>query len=138
MKIFDYSKGRKGSQVGEAPYSSYKEGWLQREGLKVYRIKLSTDTPGWEWHSGASYNDRIDGELTGETIAILPEAYQREAICFCTGQTQHDKVWQWTVICTDEWKEWALEQGILTKTFSHKYKSREELNAIIQNNKNIY
>lgn len=126
MKVFDFTDGRKGRLLGQAPRAAALHGFLVRKGDKIYRVELTSQGKHdgeWTWHSGAEYNGRDgNGRCTGEQFSITPEQFGVEAICFCTGQwrTGEDAgKWVWSVVGTTDWNRDACKRGILKATFSH-------------------
>ena len=119
MKVFDFTNGTKGELLATVNKANSTGSWLARKGDRVYRIELAQAQKGWSWHDGATlpiYNAK--GKFDGDE-AITPAQFGVEAICFCTGQSQHDQVWNWVVLGTCDWNRAAVKSGLLTSTFSH-------------------
>jgi|TARA_R110000851_G_scaffold326572_1_gene495400 hypothetical protein len=120
MKIFNFTNGVRGEQVGDCKLENSSEGWLVRKNDKVFRVELANSPDGWGWSTGSAYLPWVDGE-PAEQVSILPRDFGVEAICYCWGQTMHDKVWNWRVVGTTEWNRQACKDGILTATFTHNF-----------------
>ena len=127
MKVFDFSKGRKGALLADITKMSASSGWLVCFNSKVYKVDFTVDgrpsTAGtnWQWTSGASYPEWVNDKRTGKSISIRPEDFGVEAVCFCSGKTSHDNKWNWYAIGTNAWNKWACEKRILRATYSHDY-----------------
>jgi hypothetical protein len=124
MKVFNFSKGRRGQQLAEVNKANSTGGWLQRKGDKVYKITVTAPprsaTQRVDWVNGATTPIYKDGKYVGEE-ALTAEQFGVEAITFCTGKFRIDgkDVWQWHVLGTTEWNREACRSGTLTVTFSH-------------------
>ena len=118
MKVFDFTNGTKGAELGEIKRANALHGWLVRKDDRVFQVSLANAPEGWDWHAGATWLRWVGGEPQ-EDVAILPEDFGVQAICFCVGQMRHNDVWQWAVVGTQEWNREACKRGILKATFSH-------------------
>jgi len=111
MKIFDYTEGCKGSEIGERrliSWTSAREHHGRYLQLKVNR----PSTEEWEFPSEAGPGGK---GADGKEITYTPDDFGVEAICFCTGLLRcgTDEAWHWTVIGTDAWVEKAVKNGWL-------------------------
>lgn len=114
MKIFDFTEGRKGAELGFTRVANATGGWLVRKADSVYKIELAAQPEGWEWATGASWLRGSKDE------GILPESYGVGAICFCIGEMNvgnGKNVWRWFVVGTNDWNKNACKRGILKATF---------------------
>ena len=132
MKVFDFTSGKKGSQLADIPRVAATGGWLVRKGEKVYKVTFTSEGKprvkgaNYEWCASACYAERDENEQrTGRDISIRPEDFGVGAICFCRGQSR-DGTWDWFVIGTDEWNRAACVRGQLKAVFSHNMPSPEE------------
>lgn len=123
MKIFDFTNGVKGRQLGSTKVMNSSAGWLVSKDGKVYKIELKDPPLGWSWTTGATWLLWKKGGET-EDIPIRPEDFGVEAICFCWGQEQKSKIWNWYVIGTEAWNREACHNGILKYTYSHTMKEK--------------
>jgi hypothetical protein len=120
MQIFDFTDGVKGNLLGNCKLMNSSEGWLVRKDDRVYRVEMANMPEGWSWTGGATWLQwNEDG--SNADVPILPSDYGVEAICFCWGQTRHDKVWNWYVVGTTDWNRGACKTGILKYTFTHEW-----------------
>lgn len=110
MKIFDYTDGRKGRELGSLPLVSATNSSLV-PGKNSDWIKL---TPTREingvmptWHSGA---------IAGYDIEVDPSSYGVEAVCFCMGEVKmgDDTWWDWCIVSDINWARKAYANGWLT------------------------
>lgn len=113
MKIFDFSAGRKGEELGSIKRANSQGGFIVEKDGRTYRIELANAPEGWGWHDGATWLRWDDGEPV-EDVQITPGEFGVEAICFSTGE--YHGVWQWTVLGTREWNRKACQNGILKYT----------------------
>ena len=126
MKIFDFTGGRKGPELGDIKMANAMRGCLVRKGDRVYRVELSDDaqwtfgpTAEATWHTGATWL-RWENNEPVEDMPIRPEDFGAGAICFCTGQWRTGEgagKWVWTIIGTAEWNREACRTGILKSTY---------------------
>ena len=96
MKIFDFTNGIKGEQLGEIQLPSSLGATLS-DGDDWIHITIS----GCRFHNSA----RIELPDWSEK-PILPTDYNVQAVCFCTGKfdTGLDKgKWDWNFLATPEW-----------------------------------
>jgi len=131
MKVFDFTDGIKGKQVGDMIKPDALGGWYVKKGDQTFRIelvnpnnvhpstKLDREGISWEWNSDACH------ESDEGLIAIDPLDFGVEAICFCTGKWNScghavlgndEWTWQWHVIGTNEWNRKACKAEILKAT----------------------
>ncbi len=116
MKVYDFTNGVKGKEVGFCRIAGSLHGWFAAKNGRIYKITLAQDREGWAWCEGAAYR------TNGPDQAILPETFGVQAICFSTGETISglDKgVWNWHVVGTADWNREAIKKGILNCEFSH-------------------
>lgn len=104
MKVFDFTTGKKGAQVGDVQRPSWFSGWL--DGNDVLRLAKSP----MALHMGCGITDK----KTGKAISLDPAAFGCEAVCFSIGQLQ-DGTWEWMVVGTPEWRVKAEAAGIITR-----------------------
>ena len=104
MKVFDFTNGVKGRQVGEIGLVEATGGWFVRKGDKQFKVTLADAPEGWSWLNSA-HNGK--GEIKAEDFGV-------EAICFCAGEmiAPHQE-WMWHVIGTQDWNRNACKAGIL-------------------------
>lgn len=103
MKVFDYSNGVKGKEIG---YSAAPD---SMSGCKRGNEYFIPKDKRFEFYFRASY--RAHGSCN--TTEIHPEAFGVQAICFCTGKQLigTDGHWNWAIMGTDEWLDRAVLQG---------------------------
>ena len=120
-KVFDFTDGTKGKQVGDT-----RTGWggsslVEKDG-KVFKVGVannpfgeSDDESRWTWRNDAG----------GTDTETKPGDFGVEAICFCEGEWFHlwhpghpeaKSHWAWTVLGTTEWNRGACKSGILKAT----------------------
>lgn len=106
MKVFDYTNGRKGEQLGEVGRATYCEGHPFHNGKFMTIGGKQAPHTEWSMHTGAGRRD----------TPLTPEQFDVEAICFCTGQISSGMdsgTWCWHVVGTSTWIEQAIEKGLL-------------------------
>lgn len=109
MKVFDFTNGTKGAQLGEVKLASQLGGWIAVKNGQRYKVELARQPGGGEW-AWRTFADNGFGDLKPETFGV-------EAICFCTGEIVVPALgWQWTVLGTTEWNREACRSGILKST----------------------
>lgn len=109
MKVFDFSNGVKGRQLGETGRPTYCSGNpVARDGGFLRMTTVTRGDATWELHSGAGRTS-----LSGNDMPLLPDTYLVPAICFCLGEMRcgTDSSWTWCVVGTSEWLKTALERG---------------------------
>jgi hypothetical protein len=120
MKVFNFTNGTKGELLGEIKLAGWTGGWLVGKGGKTYKVELAHKRGGssedWAWVSAAGYSAK------GEDVAIRPEDFGVEAVCFCIGEVYHtwhaghpeaQSAWEWKVVGTADWNRGACKSGIL-------------------------
>jgi hypothetical protein len=117
MKVFDFTNGVKGEQVGVIPRANSTGGWLVEKNGQTYRVELNGDygasNQKWTWHTDATYLEN------GSEIQINPTDFGVEAVCFCFGEFAVDRdnyEWWWSVVGTTEWNRNACKAGYLKAT----------------------
>ena len=123
MKVFDFTNGTKGKQLGEVGIVSYASGCLVDKNGETFKVELKQIHGGkddrWAWHRNAGHT------VNGKDVDIRPEDFGVEAVCFCTGEFFHqwhaghpeaESHWCWNVIGTTEWNRNACKSGILKAT----------------------
>lgn len=110
MKLFDYSSGKKGDFLSEAPRPSFTSG--MPNGPRGGYLRLTRrGAPGTQWtvQSAAGRSNY----KTGKDELLTPEAFGVEAICGCLGEWRAgtDAAWEWFVIGTEAWLAKALAAG---------------------------
>ena len=124
MKIFNYTDGTKGEQIGNTKLMNSSAGWFVHKNGRVYQVELANAPEGWVWTSGATWLAYKDGEPTGD-VPILPEQFGVPAICFSWGKTRHDGLWNWYVVGTADWNRAACKNGILKSTYIRDWPEKE-------------
>lgn len=104
MKVFDFTSGKKGTQVGDVKRPTWMSGWLDSNG-DVLRLAKSPMT----LHMEAGHS------VDGKSVSLNPAGFGCGAVCFCLGQLQ-DGTWEWFVLGTKEWLAQAEANGIVTRT----------------------
>ncbi len=113
MKIFDFTDGTIGEQIGTAPLPSATSGWIVVHNDTRFKITL-TKPPrmrGGEilWKQSVSYGRSM-------TRSLDPAEFGVSAIAFCMGEQTcgEDTSWQWVVVGTADWNREACRSGILS------------------------
>jgi hypothetical protein len=93
MKIFDFSNGVKGKQLGEITCGALGGWWLN--GLRLDGKSVQIDRYQYHEKVWTKYGNK----------QIKPEDFGVQAICFCQVFTANngEKVYKWSYICTKEW-----------------------------------
>ncbi len=114
MKVFDYTNGKKGDFLCEAPRPSFTSGTPNGpHGGFLHLARRSPPGTNWTLQSAAGRSNY----RTGANELLLPEMFGVEAICGCLGEWRAgtDSAWEWFVIGTEEWLAKALSAGWLTE-----------------------
>ncbi len=129
MKVFDFTNGVQGDQVGEIKRPDAFGGWFVRKGDKSYKIELTKPPQArepvlngehgvrWAWIADAAHT-----ASNGDLMPITPDQFGVDAICFCNGAwgnfSHGDQwaYWEWHVVGTNEWNRSACKAGTLTAT----------------------
>ena len=111
MKIFNFTDGHQGNQVGTGSANLATGGWFCGD----HKITLANpprvgdDAQTWQWSASAHRAD--DSQVTpgefGDDV---------QAICFCLGQWgagDEPKAWTWHVLGTPDWNRQAVKNKIL-------------------------
>jgi len=118
MKIFDFSDGKKGARLSIIQRANSTGSSLVRKGEKTFKVSLANkpqrDNEEWRWHQTATFFDHA----SQSDMAIKPEDFGVEAICFCWGQLfagpeDPKGIWNWCVIGTQDWNRNACKNKIL-------------------------
>ena len=115
MKIFDFTDGKKGKELGNRALVSWTDGWLVTKKDVTFKVELtnaplSPKTNTVDWCEGAGTTSR-----KGERFDLLPSDFGVGAILICLGDfgiNGHES-WHWHVIGTTEWNREACKRGIL-------------------------
>ena len=116
MKVFDFTSGAKGSQIGTRPRTQWAGGAVVEKNGKSFLVSLAGFPDGWTWHVCAGFGNPDIGD-----VGITPEEFGVEAVCFCHGELalgldDNDKEiteWTWQVVGTPAWNKKACQNGIL-------------------------
>ena len=129
MKVFDFTNGKQGKQVGEIALADATGGWMVKKGDKTYKVELTRPPQSrepvlngehgvnWSWTADAAHT-----AANGDLVPITPDQFGVEAICFCTGAWGNHSVgdvwayWEWHVVGSNAWNRAACKAGILTAT----------------------
>lgn len=117
MKIFDFTNGVKGEQIGSVPRADSTGSWFVEKNGQTYKVELAKNhnksNEKWTWHNDATYLEN------GSSHSIKPTDFGVEAICFCFGEftADHDSYeWWWCVLGTADWNRSACKAGHLKAT----------------------
>ena len=129
MKVFDFTNGKQGKQVGEIKRPDASGGFYVKKGGKSYKVELTKPPQSrepvlngehgvrWSWTADAAHT-----AANGDLVQITPDQFGVEAICFCTGAWGNHSVgdvwayWEWHVVGSNAWNRDACKAGILTAT----------------------
>jgi hypothetical protein len=129
MKVFDFTNGKQGDQVGEIKRPDAFGGWFVKKGDKSFKVELTKPPQSrepvlngehgvrWSWNADAAHT-----AANGDMVPITPDQFGVEAICFCSGAWGNHSVgdvwayWEWFVVGSNEWNRNACKAGILTAT----------------------
>ena len=129
MKVFDFTNGKQGKQVGEIARPDASGGFYVKKGGKSYKVELTKPPQArepvlngehgvrWSWTADAAHT-----AANGDLVQITPDQFGVEAICFCTGAWGNHSVgdvwayWEWHVVGSNAWNRDACKAGILTAT----------------------
>ena len=129
MKVFDFTNGKQGDQVGEIKRPDAFGGWFVKKGDKSFKVDLTKPPQArepvlngehgvkWSWAADAAHT-----AANGDMVPITPDQFGVEAICFCVGAwgnfSHGDQwaYWDWHVIGSNAWNRAACKAGILTAT----------------------
>lgn len=129
MKVFDFTNGVQGDQVGEIKRPDAFGGWFVKTGDKSFKVELTKPPQArepvlngehgvrWSWAADAAHT-----AANGDMVPITPDQFGVEAICFCVGAwgnfSHGDQwaYWDWHVIGSNAWNRAACKAGILTAT----------------------
>lgn len=129
MKVFDFTNGKQGDQVGEIKRPDAFGGWFVKKGDKSFKVELTKPPQArepvlngehgvrWSWAADAAHT-----AANGDSVPITPDQFGVEAICFCVGAwgnfSHGDQwaYWEWHVLGSNEWNRSACKAGILTAT----------------------
>ena len=131
MKVFDFTNGKRGDQVGNV-HCAGGGGWFVEKGGVKFKVELANDRfrapvagkgfdedragQSWAWTNQAfDKNEEL----------ITPDQFGVEAICFCLGRfnvfgqigtDEEEWSWEWFVIGTRDWNRKSCKAGILKAT----------------------
>lgn len=92
MKVFDFTNGVKGQQIGETSLGALGGWWL--DGKRVDGKSVQIDR--------YQYHEKAFKKFSG--TEVKPEDFGVEAICFCqVFENNSGKVYNWSYVCTKEW-----------------------------------
>jgi len=129
MKVFDFTNGKQGDQVGEIKRPDAFGGWFVKKGDKSFKVELTKPPQArepvlngehgvrWTWVADASHT-----AANGDMVPITPDQFGVEAICFCAGAwgnfSHGDQwaYWEWHVLGSNAWNRASCKAGILTAT----------------------
>lgn len=129
MKVFDFTNGVQGDQVGEIKRPDAFGGWFVNKGDKSFKVELTKPPQArepvlngehgvkWSWAADAAHT-----AANGDSVPITPDQFGVEAICFCVGAwgnfSHGDQwaYWEWHVLGSNAWNRSACKAGILTAT----------------------
>ena len=129
MKVFDFTNGKQGKQVGEIKRPDAFGGWFVKKGDKSFKVELTKPPQSrepvlngehgvrWSWAADAAHT-----ATNGDLVPITPDQFGVDAICFCSGAwgnfSRGDQwaYWEWFVVGSNEWNRSACKAGILTAT----------------------
>ena len=131
MKVFDFTNGKRGDQVGNVLCTGG-GGWMVVKNGVKFKVELANDRfrapvagkgfdedragQSWAWTNQAFYKD---------DKLITPDQFGVEAICFCLGRfnvfgqigtDEEEWSWEWFVIGTADWNRKSCKAGILKAT----------------------
>ena len=131
MKVFDFTNGKRGDQVGNV-HCTGGGGWIVVKNGVKFKVELANDRfrapvagkgfdedragQSWAWTNQAF--DKDDKLIT-------PDQFGVEAICFCLGRfnvfgqigtDEEEWSWEWFVIGTADWNRKSCKAGILKAT----------------------
>lgn len=87
MKIFDFTNGRKGEELGWAKRPDFcADSLVERDG-EIIKLKSGR----YQYHNAAGTG------LPGKEKLINPSDYNVDAICFCLGSFRcgDEEIWEW-------------------------------------------
>jgi len=93
MRVFDFSEGIKTRELRDAAAPN----WFEEGPYKV-------DDKRYRFASKAFYTD---------TIKMMPEQFNVDAICFCIGKESPNGPFIWYVVGTHDWVERMVRSGTL-------------------------
>ena len=129
MKVFDFTNGKQGDQVGEIKRPDAFGGWFVKKGDKSFKVELTKPPQArepvlngehgirWAWIADAAHT-----AANGDMVPITPDQFGVEAICFCNGAwgnfSHGDQwaYWDWHVVGSNAWNRDACKAGTLTAT----------------------
>ena len=131
MKVFDFTNGKRGDQVGNV-HCTGGGGWIVVKNGVKFKVELANDRfrapvagkgfdedragQSWAWTNQAFDKDEK---------LITPDQFGVEAICFCLGRfnvfgqigtDEEEWSWEWFVIGTADWNRKSCKAGILKAT----------------------
>ena len=117
MKIFDFTNGVKGEQIGFVPRANSTGSHFVEKNGQTYKVELNGNhgksNEKWSWHTEATYYEN------GSDVQINPADFGVGAVCFCFGEFTADRdsyEWWWSVVGTAEWNRSACKAGYIKAT----------------------